>query len=297
MKIFLLTIASLVFTIGSFAQEKAIAKIQYTFTHINDTTQRDKHRRDEVVTYLAQHSAYYTSYSSESLSEMVKKQQESPGFDGNIVLTKSTTTIDRHYMYFPSQQKVIEIAKFGGDTFVTDGTFEAPNWEIQDETKEIGGYHCQKATTDFKGRTYTAWFTMDLPFSHGPWKLQGLPGLILQASDSKKEVNFEYAGFDKIIGDGEIVIEVPSSAIRSTALEVKKLERAFKSNPQAYLQSKAAAPKGAISVGNSSGIVVRGKQNIAGSSSSMSNVKSINVKNDSAYKPSQITNNPIELIP
>lgn len=45
--------------------------------------------------------------------------------------------------------------------------FDAPkklNWELINETKNISGYTCSKATTNFRGRKYTAWFTTDIPF-------------------------------------------------------------------------------------------------------------------------------------
>ena len=59
-------------------------------------------------------------------------------------------------------------------------------WKIEKETKKIGKFNCKKATTTFRGRTYTAWFTSDIPLPYGPWKLHGLPGLILEAYDSNK---------------------------------------------------------------------------------------------------------------
>jgi GLPGLI family protein len=63
-------------------------------------------------------------------------------------------------------------------------------WKLLDETKKLNNFLCQKASCDFRGRTYTAWFTIDIPVSLGPWKLNGLPGLILEAYDSKNQVHF-----------------------------------------------------------------------------------------------------------
>lgn len=69
-------------------------------------------------------------------------------------------------------------------------------WTILKEKKKIGSLDCQKATTRFRGRNYTAWFTMTIPISNGPWKLQGLPGLILEATDDTGEVKFLFGSID-----------------------------------------------------------------------------------------------------
>jgi GLPGLI family protein len=53
-------------------------------------------------------------------------------------------------------------------------------WEIhENDGKEIGNFKCTKATTFFRGRSYIAYFTYDIPIGLGPWKFKGLPGLIL----------------------------------------------------------------------------------------------------------------------
>ena len=50
------------------------------------------------------------------------------------------------------------------------------------------------ARCKFKGRTWTAWFTTDIPLDNGPWKLCGLPGLILRAYDAKQQYIFDCVG-------------------------------------------------------------------------------------------------------
>lgn len=64
-------------------------------------------------------------------------------------------------------------------------------WEINEETKKILGFECQKATCHFRGRRYTAWFSMDVPINKGPWKFGGLPGLILKIYDDDELYKFE----------------------------------------------------------------------------------------------------------
>ena len=56
-------------------------------------------------------------------------------------------------------------------------------WAVQAETDTIAGYFCQSAQTVFRGRTYTVFFTVDIPIGTGLWKFNGVPGLIMYAYD------------------------------------------------------------------------------------------------------------------
>ncbi len=63
-------------------------------------------------------------------------------------------------------------------------------WILEDGQKVIGKLTCKKAVTVFRGRRYTVWYCPDLPYSFGPWKLNGLPGLIVEAVDEERQVGF-----------------------------------------------------------------------------------------------------------
>ena len=54
------------------------------------------------------------------------------------------------------------------------------------------------ATSDFRGRRWTAWFATDIPVSDGPWKLGGLPGLILEAYDKGHQYTFTAVGLERV---------------------------------------------------------------------------------------------------
>lgn len=300
------TICNLITSSAILAQEAepALAKVHYIFKHVNDTTQRDKYLRDEVVTYLGKTSAYYTSYSNQRVQDDLKKQLDDPTFDGVVNLTKSTSRIEQSYLYDLQKQELTEVTLVGSDELLTPGVYPDLEWTITEESKTIGGYVCQKAQVSFKGRDYTAWFTTELPFSSGPWKLHGLPGLILEARDAKNEVQFEYSGFEKM-DEGVFPISASANAIESTAPEVAKLQKAYKANPQAYLQAKQSSRR--ISTANASSgsggggtITVTGSRSTSGGANSgidASKIKSMTVRAAEGYDPSRTTNNPLELTP
>ena len=64
------------------------------------------------------------------------------------------------------------------------------SWTISEETKDVLGYDCQKAETDFRGRHWTVWFAPDIPVDCGFWKFSGLPGLILSAESKDGFFNY-----------------------------------------------------------------------------------------------------------
>lgn len=66
------------------------------------------------------------------------------------------------------------------------------SWKLSDETKKYLDFTVQKAICEFGGRHWTAWFTKDIPFSEGPYKFQGLPGLVVLLEDSQKQYSFSF---------------------------------------------------------------------------------------------------------
>lgn len=76
-----------------------------------------------------------------------------------------------------------------GTSYLIESNFDALEWEIHDEIKEIQGYTCIKATTNIvePARDFptTVWFAPDIPFPFGPKEFRGLPGLILAMEYNK----------------------------------------------------------------------------------------------------------------
>lgn len=103
------------------------------------------------------------------------------------------------------------------------------NWKLEKETKEILGYNCKKATTTYRGRSYIAYYTTDIPVFDGPFKFSGLPGLILSVYEENNKVSFEAIYIER-----KKALEIPTNPIYDEKLlswnEYKKeYEKAFTS--------------------------------------------------------------------
>jgi len=103
----------------------------------------------------------------------------------------------------------------------------------------ILGYLCQKATTRFGGRDYIAWFTTEIPISDGPYKFKGLPGLIVQICDTKKQHCFTLSGVEKQKNTLPIIISETNSITTSPSNYVK----AFFANNARILEEIQAGVK------------------------------------------------------
>lgn len=75
-------------------------------------------------------------------------------------------------------------------------------WRLQPDRRMLDGLECHRAETWFRGRKYVAWYAPSIPLPHGPWKLGGLPGLVVEASDEERNLSFRMIALE---GEGSSV--------------------------------------------------------------------------------------------
>ncbi|MDE6860030.1 MAG: GLPGLI family protein [Duncaniella sp.] len=109
------------------------------------------------------------------------------------------------------------------------------DWELTDSVTNVLGYECLSARCKFRGREWTVFYTEDIPLTDGPWKLHGLPGLIMKASDENGHYTFECIGI-KSDSDRPITIyKVPfNKTDRKGYYDVK---HRYEVNPYAYFEA------------------------------------------------------------
>ncbi|RYE36672.1 MAG: GLPGLI family protein [Sphingobacteriaceae bacterium] len=251
--------------------DAAVALVRYTFSHIRDTTNRANIYTENMELLLGKNGSVYRSADKRLQDEQIKKQvaeQFNVGARGNIQVNlgnKGRTTGTEYYQFQAEKKLIRQERQF--NYYLIEETLPVLNWKIMADTTSFSSLHCQKATTAFKGRNYEAWFCAALPFRCGPWKLNGLPGLIVEASDSKKEVIWKFAGLEdagkiaennasaeagsntgkvtQIIGLGDEnvsskTIALPASGIKTTEKEFAQLRETMRKDPQAFVQAAMA---------------------------------------------------------
>ena len=194
--------------------DQGILRISYAFNaqDIKDPKTYDDLQRLEIGKDFVKYYGYYVfeadSFATAELMEMNKLMHSNMPFPDECV---AMTINGRHQgwsRYLCSEffkdlikNELTEYCRMPNALVNHNSYYTEPtpkqDWLIKNETMTIVGYGCQKATCIFRGRNYTAWCTVDIPISQGPWKFSGLPGLILKVEDDAKEYVFECVGIEQ----------------------------------------------------------------------------------------------------
>ncbi len=213
---------------------------KYEMTFIHDTVKPESRQEETMMLKVGKNVSQFYSYSkymSDSLvNEAIQNGTVKETFQ-DIVKQFQPKITYQLYKNFPVG-KVMTLDRLAMSSFRCEEENERPVWQIQSDTMTINTYPCQKATCRFKGRDYDAWFTTEIPISEGPWKLYGLPGLIIKATDSEGHYTFECTGIQQAHPGGSIMYGGKDYEPMSRK-NLNKLYERFSSDPVGYIKSMA----------------------------------------------------------
>lgn len=111
--------------------------------------------------------------------------------------------VQYYYWNYPEPGLMTVRSGFDGGVEYTE-TLSLP-WEFRDSVKTVLGYECHLAEVDFRGRHWSVWYTLEVPISAGPWKLQGLPGLVCEAYDEKGHYSYQLVSLTPAAGQAVLL--------------------------------------------------------------------------------------------
>lgn len=266
-KLIFLTSMCLV-AIVAMAQEKADIIVSYSFEYPNFKTGDRDSKNDYVLLANSKASKFYspkTEYvdSMQSspggmakLNEIAKsamtsgKIEDIPRPDGTFYVTKST-----------ADRKLANYEIVGMDRLYSEDDIPQIDWEISDSTKNVLGYECNLATTELYGRKWNAWFASEIPVMDGPWKLSGLPGLILEAETADGLYYFVATGIQQTaqpIGP----VYLADKYEKVSRKELLRSKRKFFDNPLGNINSQLSGKDAKFVIQDENGNPINGNQRL-----------------------------------
>lgn len=220
MRMIILILLALIVRVTGVNAQSDVTKLSVTYeVHYQKVEEVAKREKDLMRLDIGEHSSQYVSVILEFVSkhkdDIMAKRIKNP-------YARYVTLRDEVFKNTPNEGylRFVHMPGWVSCREKIEGLFD---WQLQDGDSIVCGYPCHKATTIFRGRIWTVWYTLDLPYSDGPWKFCGLPGLVLYAYDSEDKFRFNCIGIEK--GDGhEIKMKMPKSGFIETFMPERVAE-------------------------------------------------------------------------
>lgn len=212
-------------------------KITYELTYQPDSTNTDSGKREEMLLYVGNGISRFSSAGKaigDSLKANLNKSEFNPAT--LMLMGKQIPKTEFQYEIYKGVQaeKITYVKEIAQDKYYYTDNNQF-DWKIFEETDTVAGYRAQIATTSFAGRDYTAWFTQEIPFAEGPYKFNGLPGLIVKIQDDKGHYIFELTHIKKLENPVSFTFR-QEEFLETTQEKLLALEEEYKKDPIEYLQ-------------------------------------------------------------
>lgn len=199
----------------------------YQFTYQPDSTDVQSVRTEEMLLYLGGESSKFSSAGKAMMDNILtnrNKSNRSAAEFSRLQMQIPPTSLHYYIFKLYSSKEMSFIESVARDKFRYEQNLNQFDWEIEEGIKKIYGYQVQKATTKFAGRDYIAWFTPEIPISDGPYKFNGLPGLILKVRDTEDHYVFELTQFERVEEPEDIEFDSKTflTTTKEKFLQVKK---------------------------------------------------------------------------
>ncbi|MEQ3663684.1 MULTISPECIES: GLPGLI family protein [unclassified Olleya] len=155
---------------------------QIEFT-VNFNTYIPLSKKGILIPYLKENKSNY--YEIPLDEDSIQKDDTNDSEINETIVIGKKNVIKRNFVNLNTNKlSSTENITFDSKTYLVTEALPKLDWDLNHpDTLKIGTYMCNKATTNFRGRNYIAWYTNDIPITFGPWKFHGLPGLILDMYD------------------------------------------------------------------------------------------------------------------
>lgn len=176
----------------------------------------------------------FSSYKNLTVDSIIMRSSQEQIANAAMEGKLSTGEFMTIYKNYP-EGKLTHTEKICQDWFRYEEDMPQFEWEMTDSVANVLGYKCQSARCKFRGREWTVFYTEEIPLSEGPWKLHGLPGLIMKATDEKGHYSFECIGIKSKASRPITIYKVPFNKVKRE--DYYDTKHRHEVNPYAYFEA------------------------------------------------------------
>lgn len=176
----------------------------------------------------------FSSYKNLTVDSIIMRSSQEQIANAAMEGKLSTGEFMTIYKNYP-EGKLTHTEKICQDWFRYEEDIPQFEWEMTDSVANVLGYKCQSARCKFRGREWTVFYTEEIPLSEGPWKLHGLPGLIMKATDEKGHYSFECIGIKSKASRPITIYKVPFNKVKRE--DYYDTKHRYEVNPYAYFEA------------------------------------------------------------
>ena len=186
----------ILFVLFSLFTQAQTYKVAYDVRFVTDSVKKEV-KYEEMDLYITKDSTIYISPKKVNFDNYIrglntKNSQEfvtNNAIDIAAIKEKYPSPIINHTIIKNNGINKI-LSKVNRSLYLLNQPIDDINWKIENEKKTYLDLIIKKATTIYLGRKWTAWYTEEIPNSVGPYKFNGLPGLILELYDENNYFHF-----------------------------------------------------------------------------------------------------------
>jgi len=214
--------------------------IEYSQQSVPDSNNPGNVKNGRMLLFVGDSISLYESrslYISDTIMRKFQTHEDLQTFASNPNKPSPATRYRIYKNYPPGKLTCIEPLLF--DQYKYIEPLNAFDWVMEPDTATINNYRVQKATCVFGGRNWTAWFCPEIPISDGPYKFNGLPGLIVKMYDSRNHYVLQMESIS--IPAGEILIDIEQKIYtESTKEQFFKAKNSMADNAINIVKDKGA---------------------------------------------------------
>jgi GLPGLI family protein len=232
--------------------DEAHLLITYMLEYHQDSTNLDDKRGEEMLLFIGNNYSLFMSYNN-VVSDTIRAEllrAERMGVDRQTIvnqfsISRGPASRFRYRLYKNFPENKISFHEYVQESyFVYEEPLNSMSWELKaGEERVIQNYRVKKATTYYGGRNWVAWFAPEIPINDGPYKFNGLPGLIVKLEDTRGHYVFTLTSFETLSSPRPIELIMRENEVKTTRRNFLRAVENFRANIILHAQDAQLAPE------------------------------------------------------